>query len=291
MHRRTVLTLLALAAAAPPVLGHAAAVRPEDRNREIVLAWYAALAAGDADRAAAAMAADYIEHGATMGSGAAGLRAWAQARDLVRNPFRPEVLHTIAQGDMVAVFLHSDFPGQGELGYMDFYRLKDGKLAEHWGFTQKPPAQLLHTNGFITRPQPTDRSKIGRDEARNLQGALGWFYDVLGKGDVDHSSVVQQDDYIQHAQGVATGNAGFRAFAKARDLPNNPFKVTVLKTVAEGDYIVTLGVGDIGGRQMAMPDWIRMKDGKLQEHWGLVQLVPAELPHANGFLGGLAPVR
>lgn len=290
MRRRDFLTLAALAAAAP-VIGHAATTRLEDRNRRIVLGWYAALASGDADRAAAAMASDYVEHGAAMGTGVAGFRAWAQARDLARNPFKPDVLHTIAQDDMVAVFLRSDFPGEGELGYMDFYRLKDGKLAEHWGFTQKPPAQLLHTNGFITRPQPTDVSKIGRDEARNREGALGWFYDVLAKGDVDHSSVVQQDDYIQHAQGVATGNAGFRAFAKARDLPNNPFKVTILKTVAEGDYVVTLGVGDIGGRQMAMPDWIRMKDGKLQEHWGLVQLVPAELHHGNGFLDGLTPVR
>ncbi len=48
-------------------------------------------------------------------------------------------------------------------------------------------------------------------------------------------------------------------------------------------------MGDIGARQMAMPDWIRMKDGKLQEHWGLVRLVPTALPHTNGFLGEAEP--
>ena len=296
MLRRTVLAMMGAASAAP-ALARAAAQRIEDRNTRIVRGWYDdVLAKGDVAKGLALLTPDFIQHTAQMATGAAGFRDWAAKQDLAHNPIKLEILHTIAQGDTVAIFLRSNFPGEGEAGYMDFWRVTPaGKLAERWGFHERAPdpKTLLHTNGFITVPRPTDRSKIGVEEARDLQGALGWFYDTLGAGDIEHSSMVQQDDYIQHARGVATGNAGFRAWAKARDLTHNPFKVTVLKTVAEGDYIVTLGVGDIGGRQFAMPDWIRMKDGKLQEHWGLVQVVPADadLPHPNGFLGGLKAVR
>ena len=294
MLRRTVLAMMGAASAAPAL---AARVRQEDRNTRIVRGWYEdVLAKGEVAKGAALLTPDFIQHGTDMATGPAGFRDWAAKQDLAHKPLKLEILHTIAQGDTVAIFLRSNFAGEGEVGYMDFWRLTPaGKLAERWGFREKAPdpKTLLHTNGFITVPRPTDRSKIGVEEARDLQGALGWFYDTLGVGDIEHSSMVQQDDYIQHARGVATGNAGFRAWAKARDLAHNPFKVTVLKTVAEGDYIVTLGVGDIGARQIAMPDWIRMKDGRLQEHWGLVQVVPAdaELPHRNGFLGGLKPVR
>jgi predicted SnoaL-like aldol condensation-catalyzing enzyme len=293
---------LALAPAAGVVavaIPHALAAqqRIEDRNTRIVRSFYEdALAKGDAAKGAAMLTEDFVQHGADMGSGRAGFLDWAKKRDLAKTPLKLEVLHTIAQGDKVAVFLRSDRPGEGEIGYMDFYRVTpDGRLAERWAFTEKAPdpKTLLHTNGFITVPRPTDRSKIGKAEARNLQGALGWFYDVLGKGDIEHSSMVQQTDYIQHARGVATGNAGFREWAARRNLPQNPFKIITLMTVSEGDYIVCLGVGDIGGRLVAMPDWIRMKDGKLQEHWGLVQLVPAEadMPHRNGLVGGLKAVR
>jgi|GEM_PF-6511296 len=297
MIRRTVLQLLAtVAAVGAPGLAHAAE-RVEDRNTRIVRSWYEdVLGKGDLNKGAALLTPNFIEHGPATAGGVAGFLAWAAKQDLAKKPIKLQILHTIAQGDVVAIFLRSDFAGEGEVGYMDFWRVTPaGKLAERWAFREKAPdpKTLLHTNGFITVPQPTDRNKIGKEEARNLAGALGWFYDVLGKGDIEHSSMVQQASYIQHARGVATGNAGFREWAKKRDLANNPFKITTLMTVAEGDYIVTLGVGDIGDRQVAMPDWIRMKDGKLQEHWGLVEIIPtgAALPHRNGFLGGLKPVR
>jgi len=229
----------------------------------IVRAWYLAkFERFDSGAAGALQSANFRDHrGASAEEGA--------------SPVRRELLQVIAQDDHVAVFSHSGRPGADEVGYMDLFRIApDGKIAEHWGLSERqpPPSALLHTNGWITKPNPIDTDAAGK-EAANTRVVMSFFNDILAKGDMSKSSDVQADQYIQHATGVKTGNAGLREWAAQTNMAANPWHVQVFKVVAHGNYVFMYGRGSGLGSPvlLALTDWFRVENGKLQEHWGFVR--------------------
>jgi len=250
-------TSLALAFAA---VGPTAAA--EGAGTSVVRAWYAAkFERFDLRAAEALQSTSFRDHsGVVSGDGAPADRR--------------ELLQVIVEGDYVAAFSHSGRPEKDEVGHMDLFRLtQDGKIAEHWGLSERqpPPNALLHSNGWITKPSPIDPAAIG-NEAANTGVVMSFFNDVLAKGDMKKSSDVQADQYVQHATGVKTGNAGLREWAAQTNMAANPWQVQVFKTVAQGNYVFMYGRGSGLGSPilLALTDWFRVENGKLQEHWGFV---------------------
>lgn len=60
---------------------------------------------------------------------------------------RVDVKRMVAEGDLVA--MHSHFipaPGQRGRAVIDFFRLEDGKIVEHWDVSQDVPEASANTN-------------------------------------------------------------------------------------------------------------------------------------------------
>ena len=91
-------------------------------------------------------------------------------------------------------------------------------------------------------------------------------------------------EYIQHN---ARGSDGIAAFA-TRPMPL-PQHMNV-RLLAEGDYVWSLnvpnfadGAGD-GVERINFNQW-RLENGRLAEHWGTYESVPANRRNPNDFLG------
>lgn len=91
------------------------------------------------------------------------------------------------------------------------------------------------------------------------------------------------DDYKQHNPTVADGKAGAIEFftEEFRRYPNA--KATVAHVAADGDLVwvhahIVRFQGDPG---LALVDIFRVKDGKLVEHWDVIQPVPEKSANGN----------
>jgi predicted SnoaL-like aldol condensation-catalyzing enzyme len=69
-----------------------------------------------------------------------------------------EINHIIAAGDLVVLHVQVENGGPDRSrAIADFYRLKDGKIAEHWDFIQDIPENSKNANGMFY-----GSSKFGR---------------------------------------------------------------------------------------------------------------------------------
>jgi predicted SnoaL-like aldol condensation-catalyzing enzyme len=91
------------------------------------------------------------------------------------------------------------------------------------------------------------------------------------------------DRYIQHNPQAADGPDAFIGFVNWYRSEFPELHVEIKRTVAEGDLVVTHGVIKTSpeDRGTAAADIFRLEDGKIVEHWDVLQPVPESAENDN----------
>ncbi|MBB4481329.1 nuclear transport factor 2 family protein [Rhizobium etli] len=109
------------------------------------------------------------------------------------------------------------------------------------------------------------------------------FYDrFFNSHDIDAASVVA-DEYRQHNPQVPDGKKPLVSFFTGFFKDNPQSKAKIVRSSADGDLVwlhvhATNGTDDRG---QAIVDIFRVKDGKIVEHWDVIQAVPKEAANKN----------
>ena len=121
-------------------------------------------------------------------------------------------------------------------------------------------------------------------EARNLATCERMSTEMLFTFDADLIDEFLAEDYIQHSTAASGGREGLRAFFRDRGDRFPDVRMAIKAAFADGDFTIfhIHTIRHAGDPGMSIMDIFRMEDGKVREHWEVLQEIPASLPHDNG---------
>lgn len=92
------------------------------------------------------------------------------------------------------------------------------------------------------------------------------------------------DRYIQHNPQAPDGTDAFTGFVTWLRGEYPDLKLDIKRVIAEGDIVVTHShlVLEPGTPGRALADFFRLEDGKVVEHWDVVQDIPETSANPNG---------
>jgi predicted SnoaL-like aldol condensation-catalyzing enzyme len=122
------------------------------------------------------------------------------------------------------------------------------------------------------------------DLAANKKNVVEFYEQAINRKDFDAASKYLGPRYIQHnptAPDGAEGLKGFIGFLKSK-FPSS--KSEIKRVFAEGDFVIlhVHGVREPGERGVAIIDIFRLENGKIVEHWDVVQPIPEKPANNNG---------
>lgn len=230
-------------------------------------------ATGDAEKAADLLAEGYIQHNLAYGTGRDAFVGSVQY--LASAPVKTTVNNIRAYEDGDKVFLQTvyNFAGAGEQVAFDIFRFdENGKIAEHWDNLAAKAA-----------PNPSGRTQIDNLAAikdldkteENRQIVKDFLYDVMmGKAPEKTPDYFDNGKYIQHNTGIADGLDGLgAALAALAEQGIQMIYDKVHQVLAQGDMVLAVSEGTFGGAPTAYYDLWRVENGKIAEHWDVMETI------------------
>ena len=252
---------------------------------EKALALIRTFATGDTETAARLLDENYIQHNLAYGTGEAAFLGSVEY--LASAPVKTTVNNIRAFEDGDYVFLQTvyNFAGAGEQVAFDIFRFdEDGEIAEHWD----------NLAPLADQPNPSGRTQIdgaleitGLDKTEeNRQLVKNFLYDVMQGNNPDKTAdYFDGDTYLQHNTAIADGVSGLNAALSA--LAQQGIQMVYDEThlvLAQGNYVLAVSEGTYGGAPTSYYDLWRVENGKIAEHWDVMETIadPSTWQNDNG---------
>ena len=105
---------------------------------------------------------------------------------------------------------------------------------------------------------------------------------TFATGDIDAAKNLLAEGYIQHNTGIADGLSGLGAALEA--LGKQGIQMIYDKTyqvLADGNYGLAVSEGSFGGAHTSYYDLWRVENGKIVEHWDVMETIADESTWQN----------
>lgn len=248
---------------------------------EKALALINTFASGDAEKAASLLAEGYIQHNLAYGTGRDAFIG--SVNYLTSAPVKTTVKNIRAFEDGDKVFLHTvyNFAGAGEQVAFDIFRFdENGLIAEHWDNLAAVAAP--NPSGRTQIDSVVEASDLDKTE-ENREVVKNFLYDVMmGKNPQKTPDYFNGDSYLQHNTGIADGLSGLGAALEALGKAGIAMIYEkVHQVLAQGNMVLAVSEGTFGGVHTAYYDLWRVENGKIAEHWDVMETITDKSTWAN----------
>ncbi|MGX9355011.1 nuclear transport factor 2 family protein [Roseobacteraceae bacterium S113] len=225
------------------------------------------------------VAEDYIQHNPHVPDGRDAVIGFVQHVQASGAEITGQAMRVIRDGDLVLVHSLANL-GQGDLAVFDLFRFEDGIAVEHWDVIQPHPEETVSGRSMVDGA--SEVTDLDLTEA-NRALVMEFMTTVFVNGALERAPDFIGDPYIQHSPHAADGLDAFMEVVGT--MAEQGFDVSydrIHRSVAEGNFVLTQSEGAVNGTPTAFYDLFRVEDGRLVEHWDVVQSIPDEMPHDNG---------
>jgi len=118
----------------------------------------------------------------------------------------------------------------------------------------------------------------------NKKAVQEFYHLIINEKDFTAAKKYIGSRYKQHNPLVADRPEGLREFVEFLKTNHPEAKSEIRRTFAEGDYVIlhvhSLRAPNTRGR--AIVEIFRLENGKIEEHWDVIQEIPATSANPNG---------
>jgi len=218
----------------------------------------------------------YIQHNLAVADGLEGFGALVA---ILPEDTTAKNIRVFQDGDYV--FMHNEYNFFGPKVGFDIFRFEEGLIVEHWDNLAEIAADV----------NPSGRSQLDgtlvlRDLDKtedNRQLVTHMMRDVfLGEAPEKITDYISTDKYFQHNTGVADGLDGLGQALAALAEAGTPMIYTHNHMIlAQGNFVLAVSEGEFLGKHVSFYDLFRLEDGKVVEHWDVIEEIPAEADWMN----------
>jgi predicted SnoaL-like aldol condensation-catalyzing enzyme len=195
--------------------------------------------------------------------------------------FKVNVVRVFQDGDHV--FTHTDYDFFGPKIGFDILRFEGNLMVEHWdNLTVKPE-----------EPNPSGRTMIDGPSAavdlertqENKKLVADFVKYVLINGDFSLMAKFLDGNYMQHNPVIGDGVPAL--IEAMTEFVKRGMGIVYEKShmiLGEGNFVLAVCSGRLGPQPVAFYDLFRVENGKIVEHWDVIQAIPpkTEWKNANG---------
>jgi predicted SnoaL-like aldol condensation-catalyzing enzyme len=242
-------------------------------NKEKATELLMSLATGDTSKAFKYIDANaYKQHKPTRADGRQALIDAMLAGEF--NNTTVEVVRIIEDSDLVALHSEYNLNGAPTAGF-DVFRFKDGLIVEHWDNLQ--PLEAANESGHTMLDGATATENINDTES-NRTLVNQFIGTVMIESNFDAmADFVNEVEFVQHNPMMKDSLGSMIEMMEQLANQGITYQYEVLhQTIAHGNFVLTLTEGAFGdtARPTAFYDLFRLVDGKIVEHWDVMQTIP-----------------
>lgn len=121
-------------------------------------------------------------------------------------------------------------------------------------------------------------------EEANKKTVIDLYEKALNQHDFEAASRHLGPRYIQHNPLAEDGAQGLKKFIEFRKQRFPQAKSIIKRAFADGDYVIlhVHSIREPGTRGVAIVDIFRLENGKVVEHWDVIQDIPEKPRNNNG---------
>ena len=215
----------------------------------------------------------FIQRDPNIADGLSGMKSFAA--EVAKSPAADITIYrTLVDGDFV--LLHSRYEGvaryAGPAIAFDLFRLKDGKIVEHWGGQEPeaPPNLSGRTQvDGATEVRDREKTEVNRTLVRTYRETVmvSLRFDRI-------EEFIEGAHYAQHASKIGDGIARLRDRIASVAKEGGQLHLTPRRFAAEGNFVLVLSEGDLPSGLTALYDLFRVENGKIVEHWDVLTPIP-----------------
>lgn len=181
-------------------------------------------------------------------------------------------------GDFVV--LHHDVQWPNRKVMIEVFRFDNEQAVEHWSAVQDHPEKTANGHSMV------DGETLVKDREltqKNKTLVKAFVENVLIKGQFDKIADYYRTDIIQHNPFIDNTIDGLvKVVGELQKQGINQEIQKIHQVLGEGNFVLVVSEGKFGGKSTAFFDLFRVENGKVAEHWDVLQEIPEKMAHTNG---------